>query len=361
MRAIAAKDDILDHALSISPGQFEQLCRILIKRSEKTQELELTPRSGDDGIDVHAVINRDLFQARLGVQAKRNNEDNTVSSDTIRTFKGSLREGDYHIGTFVTTSSFSNPAIKSAEKGHIRLIDGKCLSKIMLHSELGVVQDDKNEFTTDWGFWELFEIERDDLVRSDAVPQADTVEHLNIVLKAMDAGNTVKPNIHQVLEKQTGRSWRNRQADYYSHAGWALGLVHKDIDDSYDGRDRQTWTLSRIGKEYVGCLNEGDKEDAKQVLFERIREMEIAKRALSKLEYQGTMRHEELEILVHKNTLPKEYDKGLKESTSHRRATTIGRWIEKLPEVVRHPPSGARDRQLKGSTFEYLSKGVTDW
>lgn len=69
MNAATAKDDILDRALSITPDQFEQLCRILIKRSEKTRELELTPRSGDDGIDVHAVVDRDLFQARLGVQA----------------------------------------------------------------------------------------------------------------------------------------------------------------------------------------------------------------------------------------------------------------------------------------------------
>ena len=361
MQASAAREDILDHALSITPTQFEQLCRILVKRSEPTRELELTPRSGDAGIDVHAVIDRDLFQARLGVQAKRNDKNNTVSSDTIRTFKGSLSEGDYHIGTFITTSSFSNPAINSAQQQYIRLIDGQRLGEIMLESELGVVQDAENDFSTDWSFWEIFEIERDDLLRSDAIPQADTVEHMNIVLRALDEGHTVKPTIHQYMMQKTGRSWRDRQADYYAQAGWALGFIHKDLDDSYDGRDRQTWTLSRIGQEYVEYLKNGDDDAAQEVLYERIREMEISKRALTRLERQGTMKHEELEKLVYENTLPEEFDRGLNKGTSARRAKTIGRWIEKLPEVVRHPATGARDSQLKRSTYEYLQRGVTDY
>lgn len=361
MKAAAAKDDILDHALDISPGQFEQLCRILIKRSEKTRELELTPRSGDDGIDVHAVIDRDLFLTRLGVQAKRNDEKNTIGSNPMRTFKGSLDEGDYHTGTFITTSTFSQPAVQSAEKGYIRLIDGHDLSEIMLRSQLGVNKENENEFATDWEFWEIFEIERNDLIRSDAIPQANTVTHLNIVLRAMDEGNNVKPTIHQYMEEQTGRDWRDRQADYYSQAGWALGFVHKDIGDSYDGTERQTWTLSRIGREYVEYLKDGDEQAAKQVLFEQVREMEIAKRALARLRNQGTMTHEELEEVVHDNTLPQEYDNGLRESTSHRRAKTLGRWIEKLPEVVRHPPSDGQPKYLKGSTYEYLRKHVTDW
>lgn len=361
MQASAARDDIIDHALSISPTQFEQLCRILIKRSEPTEELELTPRSGDAGIDVHAVIDRNLFQARLGVQAKRNDEGNTVSSDTMRTFKGSLSEGEYHIGTFITTSSFSSPAINSARQQKIRLINGQKLGEIMLESELGVVREADNEFATDWEFWEIFEIERDDLLRSDAIPQADTVEYLDIVLRALDEGHTVKPTIHQYMEQYTGRSWRDRQADYYAQAGWALGFIHKDIDDSYDGRDRQTWTLSGIGQEYIENLNKSNSSAAQEVLYERIREMEIAKRVLSELERHGTMKHEQLEQLVYENTLPEEYDRGLNEKTSARRAKTIGRWIEKLPEVIRHSPKGARESQLAGSTYEYLQKGITDY
>jgi restriction system protein len=361
MQTSAAKDDILDRALSITPTQFEQLCRILIKRSEPTRELELTPRSGDAGIDVHAVIDRDLFQARLGVQAKRNAEGNTVSSDTMRTFKGSLREADYHVGTFVTTSSFSTPAVKSAEKGYVQLIDGDRLTDIMVRSELGVSREAENEYATDWDFWEIFEIERDDLIRSDAVPQADTVDHMNLVLMAMEAGNSVKPTIHQYMLANSNRSWDDRQADYYAYAGWALGFVHKDTDDAYDGRDRNTWTLSRIGQEYAEYLKRGDTIAAESLLFERIREMEVSKRALRKLRDQGTMSQDELGKLVHENTLPGELDEGLNKETSYRRAKTIGKWMEKLPEVTRRPPKGKPSTQIAGSTYEYIRKNLNDF
>jgi len=160
----------------------------------------------------------------------------------------------------------------------------------------------------------LFEIERDDLIRSDAVPQADNLDVLNIVLRALHEGRTVKPEIHPVMETETGRSWKERQADYYAAAGWALGLVHKDTSDDYDGRKRQEWTLSRTGAEYVELLKMGHKEGAMEVLCECIRNMEISSRALSKLEEQGTMTHEELEDLVFENTLPDEYDRGLGEA-----------------------------------------------
>jgi restriction system protein len=279
----------------------------------------------------------------------------------MRTFKGSLREGDYHVGTFITTSSFSNPAINSAEQGYIRLIDGERLSDIMLQSGLGVTQEGDNDYATDWDFWELFEIERDDLIRSDAVPQADNLNVLNIVLCALDNGKTVKPEIHPVMEAETSSSWQPRQADYYAAAGWAMGLVHKDTTDDYDGRQRQKWTLSRTGAEYVEHLKSGNERAAEEVLNESIRKMEIAKRVLRELKQQGTMTHEEIEKLVHENTLPEEYERGLKDTTSYRRAKSIARYIERLPEVVRHPPSNGQSHHLKGSTYEYLEKGITDY
>jgi len=361
MNAATARDDILDRTYDITPDQFEQLCRILIKQSERTRELELTPRSGDDGIDVHAVIDRNLFQARLGVQAKRNDWNNTISSDTMRLFKGSLDEGGYDIGSFITTSEYTDPAIKSAEKGRIRIIDGDRLAEIMLQSELGV-EVDSDGYAIDWDFWEIFELEgEDDLVRSDAVPQADTVSTLNIVLCGIDKGYDVKPTTTDFLEMVTGYDWDPRQADYYPHAAWPLGFVHKDTTIEYAGYERRRWTLSRIGREYVQYLYKDDTESAEQLLFERIREMEIAKRVLNPLERQQTLKFEELQEIIHQNTLPQGHQYGLSKNTAYRRARTIGRWIEKLPEVVRHAPAGVRDDQLKGSTFEYLEKRLTDY
>lgn len=346
MQASAAREAVLDRALSISPTQFENLCRILIRRAEPTRELELTPRSGDDGIDVHAVIDRDVFQARLGVQAKRNDESNTVSSSTMRTFKGSLREGGYHVGTFITTASFSAPAVDSARQGSIRLLDGPDLADLMVESELGVEETD-GEFATDHEFWDLFELEDDDRVRSDAVPQADVVDHLNIVLRGIDEGYDVKPQITELLERETGEPWDQRQADYYPHAAWPLGFVHKDTTVEYEGYERRQWVLSRVGAEYVEYLETGNETAAEALLEERIREMAIAKPILRTLRQEGTIDHDELQSLVMAHTLPPAHEHGLSRSTADRRGNTLGRWLEKLPEVTRHGPS------LSRSTYEY--------
>lgn len=357
MQASTAKDEILDNALAISPAQFEQLCRILIKRSEKTRELELTPTSGDEGIDVHAVVDRELFQARLGVQAKRLAEGNSIGSDKMRLFKGSLDEGNYHVGTYITTASFSNPAIESANLRYIRTIDGATLSDIMLRSEIGVIGE-ADDYSIDWEFWEIFEMEGEgDLIRSDAVPQADTVEVMNLVLRAIEAGHDVKPTITKFMEAETGQSWDPRQADYYCHAAWPLGFVHKDTKIKYGGYERRQWTLSRIGQEYVEYLKSGSTSNANNLLYKQIREMEIAKRVLSELEEEGTLSHPELQEIVHQNTLPEEHEHGLSKSTAYRRGNTIGKWIEKLPEVTRHGP----DNNLKKCHYEYLSKNLTDF
>ncbi|WP_281195059.1 restriction endonuclease [Halorubrum sp. F4] len=71
MRASTAKEELLDRGLQIDHEQFEQLCKMVIERAEPTRELELTPFRGDGGIGIHAVIDRELFHTRLGVQSKQ--------------------------------------------------------------------------------------------------------------------------------------------------------------------------------------------------------------------------------------------------------------------------------------------------
>jgi len=78
MKAPTAKAEVLNKGLAIDHEQFEQLCRMVIERVEPSQELELTPFRGDGGIDIHAVADRTLFHARLGVQAKPYGPDNMV-------------------------------------------------------------------------------------------------------------------------------------------------------------------------------------------------------------------------------------------------------------------------------------------
>jgi len=82
----------------------------------------------------------------------------------------------YHIGTVITTSSFTSGAETSANQDFIRLIDGDRLTDIMIESSIGVVTDDES-YELDPTFWSAFEKpERTDSIPPLEVPQADNFD-----------------------------------------------------------------------------------------------------------------------------------------------------------------------------------------
>ncbi|WP_435260966.1 restriction endonuclease [Tenacibaculum sp. nBUS_03] len=103
----------------------------------------VTGQSGDNGID--GII----YQDRLGlesvyIQAKRYS-DVKVGSPEIRNFIGSLALQGISKGVFLTTSRFSENAIKTAEDSKqqkIVLIDGKKLADLAIEFNLGVQEDE---------------------------------------------------------------------------------------------------------------------------------------------------------------------------------------------------------------------------
>ncbi|MEN2412309.1 restriction endonuclease [Flavobacterium mesophilum] len=99
----------------------------------------VTGTSGDNGID--GVIMQDVLGLEsVGIQAKRFKEGNVGSPD-IRNFIGSLAVKGFNKGVFLTTSSFSPEAIKTAleSKQHkIILIDGKKLANLAIEFNVGV-------------------------------------------------------------------------------------------------------------------------------------------------------------------------------------------------------------------------------
>jgi restriction system protein len=208
MQPATARNRLLDHTLSLNNEQFEQLCKMLIERAEQTRDLELTPFRGDGGIDVHAIVDRDLFHASLGVQAKQYQPDNTVGVNTLRSFKGALTDQNYPIGTVITTSSFTDGAKESAEKDSIRLIDGDRLLDIMMASEIGILEVEDGQFELDSEFWNAFERPEDtDVIPSLEVPQAGNFNVVRLVLQAVDAGLDMKPKITRYLDRETGNDW----------------------------------------------------------------------------------------------------------------------------------------------------------
>jgi len=82
----------------------------------------IAPRGPDGGIDIHAASGG-VSGKRTKVQVKRRKD--TLSVDAIRSFRGTLKEGD--TGLFISTSGFTGEAAKDARQGdrHLILIDGK--------------------------------------------------------------------------------------------------------------------------------------------------------------------------------------------------------------------------------------------
>lgn len=110
--------------------------------------------SGDGGID--GIIRQDaLGLTNVYVQAKRYADNNCVGSPQIRNFIGALDSKGASLGVFITTSTFTPEAERTAagyRHGKIVLIDGIKLTSLML--TYGVAVQKHHEFT-------LYEIDED--------------------------------------------------------------------------------------------------------------------------------------------------------------------------------------------------------
>ncbi len=94
-------------------------------------------RRGDEGID--GIIKEDkLGLDTIYIQAKRWN--NTIGRPDIQAFAGSLEGQRAKKGVFITTSKFSNDAKDYVQiiNKKIALIDGECLTQLMIDYNLGV-------------------------------------------------------------------------------------------------------------------------------------------------------------------------------------------------------------------------------
>ncbi len=138
--------EVLDKLKENTFGYFESFVIALLQKMGYGEFREdsgvVTGKSGDDGID--GII----YQDRLGlesvyIQAKRFTTG-TVGSPDIRNFIGSLAIKGVSKGVFLTTSKFSDSAVKTAlesQQQKIVLINGQELSKLAIEYNLGVQED----------------------------------------------------------------------------------------------------------------------------------------------------------------------------------------------------------------------------
>lgn len=123
------------NVMKLSPFNFEQLVKYVLD-GLKFQDVEVTGRPGDGGVDVVAyrsdtTATGKSHRARYIVQCKRHK--NEIGRDDIEKFIAALRasDGAHNKGLFVTTALFSRGAMDAAKSHAIELIDGKELQGVL--------------------------------------------------------------------------------------------------------------------------------------------------------------------------------------------------------------------------------------
>ena len=131
------RQSLLDRALAASPAEFESLVGELLA-AMGFEEVELTPMSGDGGIDVRGtLVVGDAVRIRMAVQAKR--WKGNVSTPTVQQVRGSL--GAHEQGLIITTSDFSKVAKAEANRSNaapVALMNGERLAALLAKYEIGV-------------------------------------------------------------------------------------------------------------------------------------------------------------------------------------------------------------------------------
>jgi restriction system protein len=118
--------------------ELEHLIKRLLEAMEY-ENVEVTKRSHDGGVDVVADIEVGITPVREVVQVKRRSSN--IQRPTLDELRGSLHRFDAMRGTIITVGGFSSGARSAAfERGAapITLIDGERLIDLLIEHEIGV-------------------------------------------------------------------------------------------------------------------------------------------------------------------------------------------------------------------------------
>jgi restriction system protein len=145
---------LIEKIRSLTPSSFEKLCQRLLRESG-FQQVEVTGRSGDGGIDGKGILQiSPLLSFQVIFQCKR--YTGSVSPSQIRDFRGAMM-GRADKGIFLTTGSFTAEARREASRDGappIELVDADKLVKMFEELELGLVP--KTTYDIDHEFFEEF-------------------------------------------------------------------------------------------------------------------------------------------------------------------------------------------------------------
>ena len=147
--------DLLNLLQSLPPDGFERLCQRLLRESG-FQQVSVTGRSGDGGLDGHGVLQvNPLVSFYVYFQSKR--YSGSVGAGAVRDFRGAMM-GRADKGIIITTGTFTSDAKKEAIRDGvppIELVDGDTLVNMFENLELGLkprtVYEIDEEFFEEFG------------------------------------------------------------------------------------------------------------------------------------------------------------------------------------------------------------------
>lgn len=135
------EEGLLSLLLNLPPDGFERVCQRLL-REAGFQEVKVTGKSGDGGIDGYGILEVNPFVSfNVLFQSKR--YKGAVSASQVRDFRGAM-QGRADKGIIITTGSFTSDAKKEARRDGappIELVDGEKLVEMFEKLNLGVIPE----------------------------------------------------------------------------------------------------------------------------------------------------------------------------------------------------------------------------
>lgn len=148
------KTELLSTLQSLPPEGFERVCQRLLRESG-FQQVAVTGRSGDGGIDGHGILQiNPLVSFKVLFQCKRYR--GAVAVSAVRDFRGAL-QGRADKGIILTTGTFTTDAKREAIRDGatpIELVDGEKL--IEMFEELNLGLRPKKDYELDQEFFDQY-------------------------------------------------------------------------------------------------------------------------------------------------------------------------------------------------------------
>ncbi len=138
----AVASDLIGKIQKLEPEALEKLMLKLLSEmgyGASNDSIKHLGGVGDEGID--GVIYQDqLGFHKIYMQAKRYKTGNNISSETMNSFIGAIERKGGIGGVFVTTSDFTDGALKAAAEApkHIALVNGQDLANLLIKNSIGV-------------------------------------------------------------------------------------------------------------------------------------------------------------------------------------------------------------------------------